>query len=135
VILDSTVAIAGERQGLTVRAILEQIQTAFANTEIGLSVVTVVELTHGIYRSKLEDRRIRRQAFVDELLRDVPIYPVTVDVARIAGRIEGEQAGRGLSVAFEDLLIAATAMQLGYGVATSNVRHFEMIPGLRVFHF
>jgi predicted nucleic acid-binding protein len=50
----------------------------------------------------------------------------------LAGQIQGEQADKGLNIAFEDLLIAATALQLGHGVATSNIRHFQVIPGLSV---
>jgi predicted nucleic acid-binding protein len=72
----------------------------------------------------------RRQAFVDELIRDVPVHPVTIETARIAGRIEGAQAAQGVTIAFEDLLIAATALQPGFGVATGNIRHFEVVPGL-----
>ena len=131
-ILDSSVVIAGERRGHTVWQILEQVHSAYHETEVGLSVVTVVELMHGVYRAKLEERRQRRQAFVDELIRDVPVHPITLDTARLAGRIEGEQAEHGVSIAFEDLLIAATALQLGFGIATANVRHFQLIPGLRV---
>jgi predicted nucleic acid-binding protein len=52
--------------------------------------------------------------------------------ARLAGRIEGDQAAHGVTIAFEDLLIAATALQLGFGVVTGNVRHFEQIPGLQI---
>ena len=69
---------------------------------------------------------------MDELIRDVPVHPVTVEMAKLAGRIEGEQAEQGVSIAFEDLLIAATALQLGFGVVTGNVRHFQHIPGLTV---
>jgi predicted nucleic acid-binding protein len=87
-----------------------------------------VELTHGVQRAKVAERRQRRQAFVDELIRDVPVYPVTVDTAKLAGSIEGQAAEQGIGIAFEDLLIAATALQLGFGVATGNVRHFENIP-------
>ena len=36
----------------------------------------------------------------------------------------------GVTIAFEDLLIAATALQLGFGVVTGDIRHFEQIPGL-----
>jgi predicted nucleic acid-binding protein len=115
-----------------VRQILEHFKTDYGEIEIGLSVVTVVELTHGIQRAKLEERRQRRQAFVDELIRDVPVYSITVETAKLAGRMEGEQAEQGVSIAFEDLLIAATALQLGFGVATGNVRHFQNIPGLNV---
>ena len=130
--LDSTVVIAGERRGHTVRQILEQFKTGYGEIEVGLSVVTIVELTHGIQRAGTEERRQRRQAFVDELIRDVPVHPVTVEIARMAGRIEGDQAARGVTIAFEDLLIAATALQLGFGVATGNVRHFQAVPGLTV---
>ncbi len=91
-----------------------------------------MEPTHGIERAREEQRRQRRQAFVDELLRDVPAYPVTVETAKLAGRIEGQRAEHGVTIAFEDLLISATALQLGYGVATVNVRHFEAVPGLTV---
>lgn len=131
-ILDSSVVIAGERRGHTVRQILEQYRSVYGEIEIGLSVVTIVELTHGIQRAGTEERRQRRQAFVDELVRDVPVHPVTVETAKLAGRIEGDQAAQGVAIAFEDLLIAATALQLGFGVATGNVRHFEVVPGLKV---
>jgi tRNA(fMet)-specific endonuclease VapC len=131
-ILDSSVVIAGERRGHTVRQILEQFKTGYGEIEVGLSVVTIVELTHGIQRAGTDERRQRRQAFVDELIRDVPVHPVTIETARIAGRIEGDQTSHGVTIAFEDLLIAATALQLGFGVATGNVHHFEVVPGLKV---
>ena len=131
-ILDSSVVIAGERRGRTVRQVLEQFKTGHGEVEIGLCVVTIVELTHGIQRAGTEERWQRRQAFVDELIRDVPVHPVTIETARIAGHIEGERAAHGVSIAFEDLLIAATALQLGFGVATGNVRHFQAVPGLTV---
>jgi predicted nucleic acid-binding protein len=119
-ILDSAVIIAAERLGQTVRQILEQIHAVHGEIDLGLSVVSVVELTHGIQRAKDEKRRKRRQAFVDELIRDILVHPVTVETAKLAGQIEGQQADQGVTIAFEDLLIAATALQLGYGVATSN---------------
>jgi len=116
----------------TVRQILQQFKNDYGETEIGLCVVTIVELTHGIQRAGTEGRRQRRQAFVEELIRDVPVHPVTIETARLAGRIEGGQAAQGVSIAFEDLLIAATALQLAFGVVTGNVRHFEIAPGLKV---
>jgi tRNA(fMet)-specific endonuclease VapC len=132
VILDSSVLIAGERRGESVRQILKRVQAAQGEADSALSVVTVVELTHGIYRAKSEADRERRRAFCEELRRDIVVHPVTVEIAELAGRIEGEQATRGVSIAFEDLLIGATALHLGCGVVTSNVRHFQMIPGLNV---
>jgi predicted nucleic acid-binding protein len=46
-------------------------------------------------------------------------------LARLAGRIEGQQEAMGIQFAFEDLLISATALHLGYEVATLNLRDFE----------
>jgi tRNA(fMet)-specific endonuclease VapC len=131
-ILDSSVIIAGERRAFSVRRILEQFETAHGEVEMGLSVVTIVELVHGIQRAIDERRRSRRQAFVDELIRDIPVYPVTIATAKLAGRIEGNQAAQGVTIPFEDLLIAATALQLGFEVVTGNTRHFQLIPGLAV---
>jgi len=132
IILDTSVLIAGERRGEGVQAILQRVQAAHGEQEAALSVVTLVELTHGIYRARTDTDRARRRAFSEELRRDMAVHPVTVEIAELAGRIEGEQAVRGVSIAFEDLLIGVTALHLGYSVMTLNVRHFERIPGLSV---
>ena len=55
-----------------------------------------------------------------------------MEIAQLAGRIEGEQAVVGVVIPFEDLLIGATALHLGYDVATLNVRHFQLIPSLKI---
>jgi tRNA(fMet)-specific endonuclease VapC len=132
VILDSSILIAGERGGHSVADILKRVRAAHGETESGLSAVTIVELTHGIYRAKTDSDRDRRRVFTEELCRDVIVHPVTLEIARLAGRIEGEQAALGISIPFEDLLIGSTALHLGYGVATLNVRHFRLIPGISV---
>lgn len=131
-ILDSSVIVAAERRGRDVGQILEQIRAAYGEIEVGLSVVTVAELTHGAYRTKNDARQKRRLSFIDELCRDVPIHPVTLAIARSIGRIEGQQAAQGISFSFEDLAIGVTALELGFDVATLNVRHFQQIPGLKI---
>lgn len=60
------------------------------------------------------------------------VHPVSLAIAQLAGRIEGEQAAKGISIAVEDLIIGATALHLGFDVATLNVRHFQSIPGLKL---
>jgi predicted nucleic acid-binding protein len=104
--------------------ILEHAKASQGETENALSAITVVELTHGIYRAKSEADRQRRRAFVEELIKAIPVHPVTLELAQLAGRIEGEQAAKGVVIALPDLLIGATALKLGYSVATLNTRHF-----------
>jgi len=106
--------------------------SAAGNQEAAISSVELVELAHGIYRANTPERRERRQAFVDELVAGVPVYPFTRQVALLAGRIDGEQQARGVKIPFQDLLIGATALDLGYSVMTGNPRHFQMIPNLTV---
>jgi len=132
VILDSSVLIAGERRKQSVASILERIETTCGTTTAALSVVTAVELAHGIYRAKTDTDRERRQTFVEEIFRTVAVYPLAFEVARLAGRIHGEQMGQGNSIDFPDLLIGATALHLGFDLVTLNVKHFQAIPGLKV---
>jgi predicted nucleic acid-binding protein len=65
----------------------------------------------------------------------MPVHPVTVPIAMRAGQIDGELRAAGKSVALADLLIGTTASLLGHAVATGNLRHFGMIPGLVVKTF
>lgn len=128
-ILDSSVLISSERRGETVKQVIQRVQAVHGETESALSVVTIIELTHGIYRARTDADRELRAAFTDELCRDMVVHPVTMAIARLAGRIEGEQAAMGISIAFEDLVIGATALSLGFDVATLNRAHFQLIPG------
>jgi predicted nucleic acid-binding protein len=132
IVLDTSVIIAAERRGHTVREILEQIKAAQGEIEIGLSVVTIAELVHGAYRTKTQVQQQRRLEFIERLSIDVPVHPVTLDIARLAGRIEGQEEAMGIQFAFEDLLIGATALHLDFDVATLNLRDFQKIPGLSV---
>jgi predicted nucleic acid-binding protein len=132
IILDSSVIITAERRGQSVRQILEQVQARQGETRVGLSVVTVAELVHGAYRAQTEAQRERRLEFIERLCRDVPAHPMSLDTAYLVGQIEGQQESKGIRFAFEDLVIGATALHLGYAVMTLNVSHFQRIPGLSV---
>lgn len=131
-ILDSSILIAGERRRETVKQVIQRVRAAHGDTESALSAISIIELTHGIYRAKADADKVRRKAFADELARDMIVHPVSLAIAQLAGRIEGEQAAKGISIAVEDLIIGATALHLGFDVATINVKHFQAIPGLTV---
>jgi predicted nucleic acid-binding protein len=130
--LDSTAAVAAERQGKNARQLLESVVLETGDDDIAVSVVTVLELAHGITRADTTERRNRRQRFLDELLIGVPIQPVTVPIALRAGQIDGQSQAKGIRIPLSDLLIGVSALELGYGVGTANVRHFQLIPELNV---
>ena len=133
--LDSTAVVAAEREGKNARQLLEAVVLESRDEEVAVSVVTVLELAHGIMRADTALRRERRQHFLDDLLIGVPVQPVTVSIALRAGRIDGESQSRGVRIPLSDLLIGASALELGYGVGTANIRHFQMIPGLNITRF
>ena len=114
---------------------MQRVRAAHGDTESALSAISIIELTHGIYRAKTDEDKARRKALADELARTMIVHPVSIPIAQLAGRIEGEQAAKGISIAVEDLIIGATALHIGFDVATLNVKHFLTIPGLKVVRF
>jgi predicted nucleic acid-binding protein len=73
---------------------------------------------------------LRDSGFWTILLAGMPVHPVTAAIALRAGQTDGQMQAAGKRVALADLLIGSTALDLGYAVATANVRHFAMIPDL-----
>ena len=134
-ILDTSILIDSERRGEGVEDILRRIRAAHGEIDIALSTVSAVELSHGIYRARTDADRARRSVFAEGVFHGLIVHPMTLEIAQLAGRIEGEQAAKGITIDFEDLVIGATALHLGFDVATTNVKHFQRIPGLKVATF
>ncbi len=130
--LDSTAAVAAERQGKTARQLMETVAIETGDDEVAISVITVLELAHGIARSDSAARREHRQRFLDDLVTGVPVQSVTVAIALRAGQLDGQSQAKGVRIPLSDLLIGASALELGYALGTANVRHFQLIPGLNV---
>ena len=95
--------------------------------DLFLSVVTIGELTRGIHRLPIGQRRHRHQTWLDNDLtrqflgRVLPFERVT---AEICGRLLGEAMRRGQSKPPIDTQIAATAIQHNLSLVTRNVRDF-----------
>lgn len=129
-ILDSTVFIAAERRGLNARQTLAGIGSLFPGEQFALSVITLIELAHGVARADTPQRKAARQQYLSELALASSVHPVTASIALRAGQIDGENTANGVRIALADLLIGVTALELGYKIATANLRHFRVIPGL-----
>jgi tRNA(fMet)-specific endonuclease VapC len=132
VILDSSIVITAERRGDTVSQLLKRVSAASSDQEAALSSIGLAELIHGIYRANTAQQRLRREAFIYELLDYVPVISFTKETAILAGKIDGEQQKQGVVIPTADLLIGATALLVNYSLVTGNARHFQQIPGLSV---
>jgi predicted nucleic acid-binding protein len=80
------------------------------------SVISVAELGAGM--------RTAEEGPTSALLDSLVIFPVTREIAEVAGRFKRTTRNRRLELA--DCLIAATAVVEGAAVATRNVRDYPM---------
>ena len=135
VILDSSVIIAGERRGDRVAQLISRVLGSVGDQDLALSSVGLTELVHGIYRGQSTQQRFQRKAYIDELVDLLPVYPYTARTAFLAGRLDGQQQAKGITIPYPDLLIGATALERNFAVLTSNLRHFRLIPHLEVLAF
>jgi predicted nucleic acid-binding protein len=131
-VLDTSLLIQAERLGLSLPEALERWSVAIDMSQVGISVVSLAELGHGIARAKPEWRRKAREEFVEALRRSIPAFPITEAISLRAGMIDGELQDRGFDIGPMDSFIAATALERGDGVATLNGKHFKAVPGLEV---
>jgi tRNA(fMet)-specific endonuclease VapC len=121
VLIDTSVLIDLERTG----------DSLDAAEDAAISVITVSELLHGVYRAPGRFRATRA-ALVERVLAELEAIPITEPVARVHAEIWSALSAKGASLAAHDLWIAATALAYGLGVVTRNARDFKRVPGLPV---
>lgn len=131
VIFDTSVLIAIERGLFQIEKLVEGRE----GEKFGISVITVSELLHGVYRADSEKRRLKREAFVEKIIETFPIYVFDLSAARIYARVWATLAKKGINIGAHDLIIAATAVSLGFSVVTSDLRDYSKIKGLKVEKF
>ena len=125
-LIDSSVLVAAERGTVSLDSLLED----FKQTALAISVITASELLHGVHRAQREDRRSRREAYVETLLSRIPVVAFDLISARTHARLSARLASKGTTIGAHDLIIAATAMARGLDVVTRDERSFPRIPGL-----
>ena len=128
VIVDSSVLVASERGAVDLAAKLQE----RAGEPAGMSAITASELLHGVHRAAPSAVKARREALVERLLATLTVIPFDQVVARVHARLWATLAAGGVNLGAHDLIIGATAVALGWAVATRDTRSFPKIPGLEV---
>lgn len=97
--------------------------------EIALSAFVVAELDYGAKASVNRTRNLERlYRFIDL----VTIVPFDGESARIFGTVKSELRKIGKPTGEIDAMIASVAMAQDAVLVTSNIKHFENIPGLKL---
>jgi predicted nucleic acid-binding protein len=86
-----------------------------------LSAVTVVELVKGFQQAA----RINDVVDLVYALQVENVLPLSVEIAVLAGQIDGDLSRIGQTIGRADPMIAATAIIHNMVLATGNGRHFE----------
>lgn len=97
-------------------------------SELGVSEITIAELTYGAYHSKNYAKHIKEAEMVKETFTVFPIAECFDEY----GQIRDYLRKQGLSIENFDLLIAATAVHYGLTLVTDNLQHFNRIPNLKI---
>lgn len=104
-----------------------------ADESVCISVITVSELLMGVARADSPARKMKRSAFVESIINTIPVVNFTPDIARIHAEIYAILASQGQLIGAHDLIIAASAIALGYQLVTKNEAEFKRVPGLSLF--
>jgi predicted nucleic acid-binding protein len=131
VIFDTSVLVALEHGSHG----LEKLVAGRESEPFGISVVTVSELLHGVHRADSEKRRLTRGAFVEKIIQTFPLYPFDLNAARIYAKLWANLAKKGVTIGAHDLMIASTAIALGFSVLTADVRDYGKVKEVSVEKF
>ncbi len=127
-ILDTSVLVAAERSQFDLATFLQKER----HQSFGISAVTVAELLLGAERAVAPASRMRRAAFADWMIQNVPVIPFGVAEARRHAELRAHLMPQGAMIGAHDLQIAATAVAGGHAVVTFDVADFSRVPGLEV---
>ncbi len=100
-----------------------------ASEHLFLSVVTAAEIADGIAKARRTRATTKASALSEwwgaiEHLYSDRILPIDLATARLAGLLIDRARAAGISAGFEDVAIAATAIQRRLTVLTRNVADF-----------
>lgn len=127
IILDADVIIRGEKRSFDIGRWLASRE----NDEFKVAAITVAELWHGVERASGVQRQ-KRERFLKGILAVLPIVPYGEQTALIHARLWAKLQVAGAMIGYYDLIVAATALETGDHVATFNLRHFGVVPDLKV---
>jgi tRNA(fMet)-specific endonuclease VapC len=131
ILIDSSLLIEDERG--TIR--LEEWLRLYPDELISMSIISLVELYHGLHRADSPERFVRRRGSIEEFRSQFPTAHLYEAAAERAGKLRADLQRVGETVGWHDLLLGATALVREDAVATANLRDFKKIPGLRVLHW
>ncbi len=115
-----------ERNGVKERVVIKDIDQIFA------SEITLAELTYGAMNSADYERHIQEPEWLRQYITIYNISDVFYEYAQIRCALNKIKKHLDREVGSLDIFIGATALHFGLTVVTENVKHFSLMPGVRI---
>jgi predicted nucleic acid-binding protein len=105
-----------------------------AEEPAAMPAVVYAELLVGVQMADTRTRATRRRAKIDALLEHVPVIEFGTAHAERWASLYAHLSRAGQLIPANDLAVAATALEMGYGVLVGrdDEAHFRRVPKLRV---
>jgi tRNA(fMet)-specific endonuclease VapC len=120
ILLDTSVLIEYFRKKTREESLF--VKLAAISNNFCISVITHFEISCGI--------DLNQEQFWKNIFSDIIHIPYNVSLNNTAVAIYQQSKRKRATVEFRDLIIASTAIQFGYQLATLNKKHFEHIQDL-----
>ena len=105
-----------------------------ADERVSVPAIVYAELLVGVHLADNPRRGARRRAKIEALLSVAPVVEFGPAVAERWADLYARLSRDGRLIPANDLAVAATALELGFGVLVGprDEAHFRQVPGLRV---
>lgn len=126
IVLDTSVMVAHLRGGRKESGLITWLQQDY---RLATTIVNAFELYYGAYRSA--NIKINLAA-TKGFLETIEILQLDERSAERSGKVMADLESAGKGVNPRDVFTGCIALESGYAVLTSNLRHFDCIPDLVV---
>lgn len=129
-VIDTSAFVAIEREGLRWEESLSKI----GDEAVALAAIAYGELLAGVELADTPKRAAARRTKIDTLVARVPVVPFGTTTAERWAKVFAVLHRSGSLIPANDLAVAATALELGFGVLVGpgNEDHFRCVPDLRI---
>jgi predicted nucleic acid-binding protein len=126
-LIDTSALVALERSG-------DDWSAGLPNERAAIPAIVYAELLVGVKMADSRKRAASRRAKIDALLASAPIADFGSAEAERWADLHARLSGAGHPIPSNDLAVAATALELEYGVLVGpdDELHFRRVPDLRV---
>ncbi len=108
--------------------------SSFGNEAAVIPAIVYAELVTGVLLAGTSARAANRRAKLDALVSIIPVVDFGRGAAERWAELFASQRRSGRPLPANDMAVAATALELGFGVLVGpkDERHFRAVGGLRV---